>query len=82
MNENMQEISNEEIDARIMVLISQRNKAMDENVLLAAKTVLLEKQVTALKELLKTTQEQAKSLALANSHPLLESDSPESCTVQ
>lgn len=47
MNEQQQqqEISAEEIDARIMVLISQRNKAMDDAVILGSKVVVLEKQV-------------------------------------
>lgn len=45
-----QEISAEEIDARIMVLINQRNKAMDDAVILGSKVIILEQQVKKMQQ--------------------------------
>lgn len=46
----MDQIETQEIDARIMALISQRNRAMDEAVVLSGRVAVLEKQIKDLKE--------------------------------
>lgn len=74
------EISNEEIDARIMVLINQRNKAMDENVILGSRVVILERELASTKEALKLTQDQLKELLFRESQP--SGDAEASCTIQ
>lgn len=53
-----QEISAEEIDARIMVLINQRNKAMDDAVILGSKVVMLEKKVKELETIIESTKKE------------------------
>lgn len=55
MNEQ-QEISAEEIDARILSLINQRNKALDENVLLSSRVMILEKQLKTLQAFIDTSK--------------------------
>ena len=52
------QVSPEELDARIMTLISQRNRALDESVILNSRGVVLEKQIQELKATIVKLNEQ------------------------
>lgn len=55
----MEDISETEINARIMALVTQRNRALDEGVVLMSRIALLEQTVKRLEAELKIVREPA-----------------------
>lgn len=55
----MEDISEVEINARIMALITQRNRALDESVVLMSRIAMLEHKTKELEEELKVIKESA-----------------------
>lgn len=64
----MNEISDSELNGRIMALIAQRNKAMDENVVLAGQVSVLREQIDGLRTQLASSQEELKKALVAGAN--------------